>query len=206
MLKRANAKGQLALEFMLTYGWAVMVAMIAIAVLAYFGILNPDKFAPRGCVMESGIACLDSKVDEGSVSLVLKNGRGEDISISGVKIETCSGTDNGILKNGEQKQFVVGGCNNAAGSKFMAKFNVTYTGETSLIHKNHGKIVDVVEAGPSTPTGFFYWITTTQQEFDEGAYFSVQSVPAGSVQLSSGASYGTYTSKIFDADAVATWK
>lgn len=33
-----------AMEFLLTYGWAILVVLIAIGTLAYFGALSPEKF------------------------------------------------------------------------------------------------------------------------------------------------------------------
>jgi uncharacterized protein (UPF0333 family) len=37
-------KGQAAMEFLMTYGWAILVVLAAIGALAYFGVLSPDKF------------------------------------------------------------------------------------------------------------------------------------------------------------------
>src|SRR3989344_3801876 len=44
-------KGQAAMEFLMTYGWAILAAIIAIGVLAYFGVFNPGRLAgPAGLV------------------------------------------------------------------------------------------------------------------------------------------------------------
>src|SRR3989338_8054891 len=46
-----NRKGQAAMEFLMTYGWAILAAIIAIGVLAYFGVFNPGRLAgPAGLV------------------------------------------------------------------------------------------------------------------------------------------------------------
>ena len=37
-------KSQAAMEFLMTYGWAILVVLVAIAALAYFGVLDPNKF------------------------------------------------------------------------------------------------------------------------------------------------------------------
>ncbi len=39
-----NKKAQGFGEFMMTYGWAIFASIIAISVLAYFGVFNPDTF------------------------------------------------------------------------------------------------------------------------------------------------------------------
>jgi len=77
--------------------------------------------------------------------------------------------------------------------------------EGTAHHKNIGSLVDKVEAGSVVPTGSFYWITTTQQEFDEGSYTTTQSSADGSVQLISAQSSGAYISKVFDAGKTAKW-
>lgn len=196
---------QVALEFLMTYGWSIGVALIAIGALAYFGVLSPDKFMPRKCILEAGIGCVDFKADEGSVTLVLKNGKGEDITISSIKVQNCTGTASGFLKNGEQSTFLVDGCSNTANSKFIGNINITYIGETGISHKKIGGIVGRVYPGGAVATGSFYWVTTTQQEFDEGSYSQTESIGAGSVQFASAQSLGTYTSKIFDAGKSAKW-
>jgi len=40
-----NKKGQAALEFLTTYGWAFLVILIMIGALSYFGVLNPSMYS-----------------------------------------------------------------------------------------------------------------------------------------------------------------
>ncbi|MBW2983811.1 hypothetical protein KY361_01745 [Candidatus Woesearchaeota archaeon] len=47
-------KAQAAMEFLMTYGWAILIVLIAIGALAYFGVLSPEKFLPEKCVISSG--------------------------------------------------------------------------------------------------------------------------------------------------------
>ena len=49
------------MEFLMTYGWAILVVLVAIGALAYFGVLSPEKFLPEKCVIAtgSGIFCDD---------------------------------------------------------------------------------------------------------------------------------------------------
>ena len=44
---KKSRKSQAALEFLMTYGWAVLVVLVVIGVLAYFGVLNPCRFYPE---------------------------------------------------------------------------------------------------------------------------------------------------------------
>lgn len=47
-------KGQAAMEFLMTYGWAILVVLVAIGALAYFGVLSPAQFLPEKCTLSSG--------------------------------------------------------------------------------------------------------------------------------------------------------
>ena len=76
-------KGQAAMEFLMTYGWAILVVLIAIGALAYFGVLSPDRFLPEKCAIStgSGIFCDDFSVDSDSqVRVNLKNILMDDIT------------------------------------------------------------------------------------------------------------------------------
>ena len=38
-------KGQTAMEFLMNYGWAILIVLIAIGSLVYFGVLDSDRFS-----------------------------------------------------------------------------------------------------------------------------------------------------------------
>jgi hypothetical protein len=42
-----GGNGSAAMDFLLTYGWAILVILVAIGALYYFGVLNPDRFVPE---------------------------------------------------------------------------------------------------------------------------------------------------------------
>jgi len=48
-------KSQAAMDFLITYGWAILIVLIMIGTLAYFGVLNPDKFTPCEKVLRDEI-------------------------------------------------------------------------------------------------------------------------------------------------------
>jgi len=52
-----NKKGQAALEFLSTYGWAFLVVLVMIGALSYFGVLNPSNFVPENCNFGSSLSC-----------------------------------------------------------------------------------------------------------------------------------------------------
>ena len=56
-----DKRAQAAMEFLMTYGWAILVVLVAIGALAYFGVLSPEKFLPSSCSLPSGLGCIDHK-------------------------------------------------------------------------------------------------------------------------------------------------
>ena len=151
-----NKKSQAALEFIMTYGWAILVVLVAIGALAYFGVLSPDKFLPSKCTLQSGIACIDHKVQgistltpNGRVTVVLKNGLGFDLTNVIAKAGNCGESLPKIMPNGaDAATFTIdcGASNQILGSKFNNQLNVTYTiTETGVDHNNVGQITSRVE-------------------------------------------------------------
>lgn len=81
-------KGQAALEFLTTYGWAFMVILVMIAALAYFGVLNPQNLVPDQCVVTSGFTCRDFQVTTNGIAVAFVNNMGEQISINSITYST----------------------------------------------------------------------------------------------------------------------
>jgi len=152
-LEKGKSKSQAAMEFLMSYGWAILVVLVAIVALSYFGVLSPDRFVGRKCAIEPGIGCTDFTIQEDSVTLVLRNGRGEDISVSAISIGSCSGTGTGSLKNGQQAQFIVTGCSNVVSEKFKGDVSLTYIGESGLAHTTIGEVQGRVVAGVAAAEG-----------------------------------------------------
>ena len=145
-IKAALAKAQAALEFLTTYGWAVIVVLIAISALAYFGVLSPDMFTPNKCSLPAGITCLDHEMGSSRITLVLQNNFGEAVTInsvaaSAIDTNTCSDNESITLLNNEKAIFTLSGCNNGnIDQKFNGNINVTYTKESGLQHLMQGTL------------------------------------------------------------------
>ncbi|MBR9699766.1 hypothetical protein GOV09_04890 [Candidatus Woesearchaeota archaeon] len=77
-----NKKAQAAMEFLMTYGWAILVVLVAIGALAYFGVLSPDKFLPERCTGTAGLDCVDKAViEDNRLQISLRNNLGYTIRI-----------------------------------------------------------------------------------------------------------------------------
>ncbi len=141
-------KSQAAMEFLMTYGWAILVVLAAIAALAYFGVLSPEKFLPEKCILQPGIACVSHKVEPTKVTLVISNGMGRTITIDSIAVGSCSGTFSEQMLSGTDHTFVVGGsCSNGiAKDKYKGDITMTYTEkDTNLSKTVYGNLNTKIE-------------------------------------------------------------
>ncbi|QLJ52274.1 MAG: hypothetical protein Sv326_0099 [Candidatus Fermentimicrarchaeum limneticum] len=78
-------KGQTAMEYLMTYGWAILIIMVVLAVLFYLGVLNPP--IPAQCTFPAGITCVTNKLSAGTAKLTLEigQGTGKTIRVTGVQ-------------------------------------------------------------------------------------------------------------------------
>jgi len=143
-------KSQAAMEFLMTYGWAILVVLIAIAALAYFGVLNPTQFLPRSCTLASGLGCDDFQIkgDE-SATVILRNGFGQDMSSVIVGIGGCGAdsTSDPTITNGRTGTYTDFTCTGVtAGERFQEDVNVTYKlGTSTVTHTIQGTLTTKVE-------------------------------------------------------------
>ncbi len=150
-------KGQAAMEFLMTYGWAILVVLVAIGALAYFGVLNPSRFLPSSCTVAPGIGCDEFKVtaSDDSVQLLLRNGMGEDLSSVSVAISGCTASAEADGGDSWNDGDVLGGTDGitltsctgvgATDSRFKSDVAVTYTSSGGLNHTRTGEVTTKVE-------------------------------------------------------------
>ena len=127
-------KGQAALEFLTTYGWAFLVILVMISALGYFGILNPDRFLPERCNVGPEFACVEYAIYDNAdpnFVLIMTNNVGQTInnmSISRVQIRTETEDNPTIL---------AGACNitNTA-DELVNAINTVRAGENVIIQCN----------------------------------------------------------------------
>ncbi len=77
-------QSQAALEFLMTYGWALLMVLSLIGLLVYFGVIDVDKIITNSCVSTPGIDCQGYPyVNATIVSFTLINNLYYDITILG---------------------------------------------------------------------------------------------------------------------------
>lgn len=145
-------RGQAAMEFLMTYGWAILVVLVAIGALAYFGVLSPGRFLPSSCTIGPGIACDAHKVNaNGNIQVLLRNGAGQDWTGAQVQIAGCTPeavtawTDGTVL--GGADGVTLSSCSGigAIGSRYKAALNITYTDANSIRRTVVGDLTTKVE-------------------------------------------------------------
>jgi len=141
-------KSQAAMEFLMTYGWAILVVLAAIAALAYFGVLSPEKFLPEKCILAPGLACVSHKVEPSKITLIISNGLGRSITITSVDVAGCSGTFSRGMMSGNESTFeLTTGCSNGdSRDAFKGEITFKYTEkQTGLTKTIYGNIASKVE-------------------------------------------------------------
>ncbi len=141
-------KAQAAMEFLMTYGWAILVVLIAIGALAYFGVLNPDKFLPEKCVLStgSGLYCDDYSASAGTVTLRIKNILNEQVAVANVTItatgETCTSyTTSTNIPADDTRDFPIACSTVVSGDKVKGDIVIIFTPTGGLAKTSTGSIV-----------------------------------------------------------------
>ena len=170
MLIIQEKKAQAAMEFLMTYGWALLVVLIAIGALAFFGVLDPVKFLPQSCTLGAGFACNDFRASESSndIKIILQNGLGDLLTSVTLRllnvIPPCAdaGTQLGALFNdgvatsisdGSAATFtlncrVVNSLQGKKGMKLKGDLELNYkvgTNTNAITHKRIGQLVAGIE-------------------------------------------------------------
>jgi len=155
-LKPKNSKSQAAMEFLMTYGWALLVILIVIAALVFFGLLNPEAFLPDKVEIDAGVSVQAASVDEDGITFIFQNNLGRPISNFQVNVSECNDQASLLstpvsLSTGESKVVKIY-CtkNEEAASKFKSDiklFYTTYSVGTSLSHEKNGFMRVTVSEG-----------------------------------------------------------
>lgn len=89
MIKKAQA----AMEFLMTYGWAILAVLVVSGALAYFGIMKPETSLPDRCELQQGFYCQDFRIfdaagaGEDGLNFTFQNGRGIGIMLGRVIVQ-----------------------------------------------------------------------------------------------------------------------
>lgn len=138
-------RAQAAMEFLMTYGWAILIILVAIAALAYFGVLNPTRYVADICTLPVPMACRDFSVSEtNGLQIVFVNGDAEEIDITRIEAtaegykcdsDVLTGDDIVSVASGESVILTVdaGDCSmSATQDKVKTPLKISYTAKSGL--------------------------------------------------------------------------
>ncbi|MEK6895223.1 MAG: hypothetical protein AABX48_01765 [Nanoarchaeota archaeon] len=140
-----DKRAQAAMEFLMTYGWAILAAIIAIGVLAYFGVFTPGKYIPTATVLNppfTGVGAVASAAN--GISIEIKNGLGETVNITSVAVSGC-GTNSatGSITAGSSSVRTI------ACSPALAEGN-TFKGDVTITYLKSGSSLQLTSTGTMT--------------------------------------------------------
>ena len=126
-------RGQEALEFLMTYGWAILIVVVVVAALFAMNVFNPGAFVGETA---SGFASFTvtgwSYSQAGVVNFTLGNKLGSQITITNIDV-TAGGTtvndstSNTVGPNGQVSYSIPGLPSLTQGSQYSAEVKITYT-------------------------------------------------------------------------------
>ncbi len=133
-------KAQAAMEFLTTYGWAILILIIVVVALANLGIFRAPQ-TPNTCTVRAPFACIDVIVDTGVSPIVglpllwPSNAtiRANNVATLGVGnfVNTAGGCSNAVLVgtfNGNGDNIIGLTCPvGVASDKAIGSFDLTYT-------------------------------------------------------------------------------
>jgi hypothetical protein len=129
-------RGQAAMEFLMTYGWAILAAIIVIGVLAIY--FRPGNLVTENAIVTAPLYAVAAQVDTNQIQLEIRNNGGEDITttVAALTGVTCTpgggaatGTGIGTLAPGGP-YLLTWDCSTggpAAGETVSADVTITYT-------------------------------------------------------------------------------
>ena len=137
-----SKQGQVAMEFLMTYGWAIIIILLAIAALWLLGVFSPS--VTTSCQIEAPFTCQDAVVADNSVILRLGANQVQSATINSITIngQTCPNLLNTQLQNNIIQTVKCVGLNFEKDEKIVVEVDATY-------QKSGGGLVHTVEGAVS---------------------------------------------------------
>ncbi|RLJ08907.1 MAG: hypothetical protein DRP13_01730 [Candidatus Aenigmatarchaeota archaeon] len=126
-------KAQSAMEYLMTYGWAILIVIIVAAALFALGVFNPSTYTGYTA---TGFATLGAPSEwqyQGNTFTVkLKNQVGQSITISAVNVtndaNNCNNGTSINIASGGTATVVISGCESkSSGDSYSVNLKVSYT-------------------------------------------------------------------------------
>ena len=86
-------RGQAAMEYLMTYGWALLILVVVIGVLFSMGVFNPQNYMSEECSFQPSLQCKGvSLTPNGVLTIYLVNGLGYEVDEWKMEVDGKKGT------------------------------------------------------------------------------------------------------------------
>lgn len=128
-------KSQSAIEYLMTYGWALLIIAIALATLTAFGLFNQGNFVSSSCSLPNGLSCKSAVLSSnGMLTINIGQDTASAITITAVSCNSNQTAYGGISVS---KQIGING--NSTFTPFCYSGNSQFTGKIGQVY--HGFII-----------------------------------------------------------------
>ncbi len=103
-------KGQAAVEFLTTYGWAIIGVFVVVGALSYFGFLDTTRFVLESCDTGSQLQCKEMYVNnQGDFEIALRNNYPVNLNIEEIWVDKVRvfNSNSSKLSSGNAASFLV---------------------------------------------------------------------------------------------------
>jgi hypothetical protein len=162
-MKKLKKNSQAAMEFLMTHGWALLIVVIVVSVLAIFVFSYINKNKGVGCTFTPGLSYVDHTYAKGVLTILIKNGLDKDLDMKKIESTGCLPRwyySNSFLQAGGNFKIVMGCAN------FKGDVTIHYkTREDNLDHINKGKC-DAQTTSPADPTDEYFTNCSNANNFE----------------------------------------
>ncbi len=89
----SKMRGQAAMEYLMTYGWALLILVVVIGVLFSMGVFNPQNYMSEECSFQPSLPCKGTSLTKvGTLTIYLTNGLGYEVESWSIEVDGKSGT------------------------------------------------------------------------------------------------------------------
>lgn len=134
------------MEFMMTYGWAIILIVIAVSILAYNNVFSPSKYYPAECELLPNVNCKTWKISSATIDIVVRNEFRQTLNPFNITVHSDTDCNNGFgqatngLNNGEEEKISITCPDTISDTTYQAQLNISYTGTAGTRHDTVGKI------------------------------------------------------------------
>lgn len=147
---KRRVKGQASLEYLMTYGWAILIILVVGLVLWQMGFFNPPATG-HGCSGFSHIVPLDTKLSGNKLTIIISNEAGTRLDVD--RITATIGSDSAFtilnreMRPGRTEEVnITFGSAFTTGDYYRANIVIEYENVVSGIsHKSSGDCWGTVE-------------------------------------------------------------